>query len=219
MKKWFEWQQKNQHRETSTENYILENIKTQCNYILSWMKENSDNFKEVFFYNQNDYAKKLSYSYPELSYNKIKDWVDDPEFDFLLKETAKFEELNVPWSIFLEFSKLCNGLFSIDYEGSEIVITKQKPGQTSPVHYDRRKHSDFKLSRDNENNVKRWLVMLEDQMPGQMFLMDNSYLSWKKGDIISWENTKLPHGAANIGFYDRYTLRITGKLVNSLPAV
>jgi hypothetical protein len=216
MKKWFEWQQKNQHVDSDSTSFIIDNVKDQCNIIMDWVLKNSDKFVETHFYGQNNYTEKLLKSYPELSHDEVEQWILDSQFDFLLKETAKFEEIKVPWDVFLDFSNQCKDLFSIDKTGSEIIVTKQKPGQTSPIHYDRKKYSDYGLDDQREKNIKRWLIMLEDQHPGQCFLMNNTYLSWKQGDVISWENTELPHGAANFGFYDRYTLRITGKLVKEI---
>lgn len=213
MKKWFEWQQKNQHIDADSKSFIVDNVKEQCNIILDWILKNSNKFVENYFYSQQSYTEKLLRSYPNLSHETVEKWILDPEFDFLLKETAKFEEIKIPWNLFLEFSNRCGDLFPIEKKGSEIVITKQKPGQTSPVHYDRKKYSDYGLENQNETDIKRWLIMLEDQQVGQCFLMNNAYLSWKQGDVICWNNTELPHGASNFGFYDRYTLRITGKLI------
>lgn len=210
MKKWFEWQQLNQHVESDVE-YIVNNVREHCHIITDWITNNLSQFQEQYFYSQQEYHKKLSQSYPEISIEKIQEWISDPEFDFLLKQTARYDELTLPWETFQTFNSQCNNLFDIESDNSEIVITRQKPGQTSPVHYDRRKSTDYGLN-GQENRISRWLVMLEDQHPGQCFLMNKTFLTWKMGDVISWPNTELPHGASNFGFYDRYTLRITGKL-------
>ena len=87
------------------------------------------------------------------------------------------------------------------------------PGQMFPWHYDRFKSNVFTGVHDKENKVKRWLVMLDDQKPGQVFLMGDQYIEWKKGDVIAWQNVELPHGGGNFGYWPRFSLRITGEIL------
>jgi len=63
-------------------------------------------------------------------------------------------------------------------------------------------------------NPKKWRrvqVMLEDWVWGHVWTMGNSYWSqWRAGEIMNFKWWETPHGTANFGYSNRYSLQITG---------
>jgi hypothetical protein len=89
---------------------------------------------------------------------------------------------------------------------------KMKTLEIMPVHSDQylRYIDVFKA---DPKKVCRVLVMLEDWKPGHYLEIDSvGYVNWKKGDWFLWQSD-VPHAASNIGVEDRYTIQITGELI------
>ena len=63
-------------------------------------------------------------------------------------------------------------------------------------------------------HIIRVLVMLEDWKSGHYLeLAGTAYANWQAGDYFWWRGST-PHMAANIGTEKRYTIQITGHLVD-----
>lgn len=74
-----------------------------------------------------------------------------------------------------------------------------------------------KIFNVEDKNIVRILVMLEDWKSGHYLEIDKkAFVNWSAGDYFIWKN-HVSHSAANIGAitYPRYTLQITGTLVNN----
>lgn len=64
-----------------------------------------------------------------------------------------------------------------------------------------------------KDKVYRGLVMLEDWKPGHYLEMDRiGYVNWNAGDYFVW-SSDVEHAASNIGSEPRWTLQITGTLI------
>lgn len=68
---------------------------------------------------------------------------------------------------------------------------------------------------ENFNNdprtALRFLIMLEDSMPGQLMLFGDKVISsWSKGDVIYWDWPTVAHSTINTGYWPRALLRISG---------
>jgi hypothetical protein len=90
----------------------------------------------------------------------------------------------------------------------------QHPGQIFPLHFDRPQHIDFRLDISSITQTpshQRYLIFIEDQLPGQLFQMDYDLLKWRAGDVFTWDARNSMHGSANIGYWARYMLMITLK--------
>lgn len=60
-------------------------------------------------------------------------------------------------------------------------------------------------------SVVRFLIMLEDSKPGQIMTFGDQVLScWNKGDVIYWDWPTVVHSTANMGFWNRPLIRISG---------
>jgi len=217
MKKWFEYQESLQKKTDAVlqDNFIEFNIAEAVVPIREWaLKKNLQIEKNDACFNKKTYIEEIIKSYPEskLDTKTIESWILDPEFDNLMNVAGKRiriltddEELNFIKNILKPY-------FKIDWNSAQINVHVQAPGQMSPLHYDRYKSWEFENVK--ENLVNRWLIMLDDQKPGQCFFMDQKSVHWKKGDVIGWTHVILPHGSANFGYWPRFNIRLTGKRVD-----
>lgn len=145
---------------------------------------------------------------PEL----LQEWVDDPEYHALTVVAGKTTHVDVPDFVLKKFISQARNEIPVDWDDkdTEIMLMVQYPGQMFPLHYDRFKSIDYDIDKSQERSVQRWMVMIYDQQPGQCFFMENQSLSWRAGDVLTWEQTYFHHGSANFGYWPKWSLRITG---------
>lgn len=96
-------------------------------------------------------------------------------------------------------------------EQISIAVNLFKPGQYMPIHYDRF-DTYKKINRIPDSaSICRYMVMLEDSVPGQMLLIgDIVNYKWRAGDVYGWCNNEL-HTFYNLSTVDRYAVQITGQ--------
>lgn len=105
-----------------------------------------------------------------------------------------------------------------------IAFNMQKPGQTTPNHFDRfgpalaermpEAYAGIDFINDSDR-IRRVVVMLDDWKLGQFFQIGNStWHQWKKGDCITWDWRDMPHCTGNVGFWERPMLQITGMVTD-----
>lgn len=93
-----------------------------------------------------------------------------------------------------------------------VAVNLFTPGQYIPIHYDR--YSAYKQVHrlNDDSNIGRYIVMLEDSYPGQMLQINNDiYNNWSAGDVFGWINDTV-HTFYNLSVYNRYAVQITGEL-------
>lgn len=91
-------------------------------------------------------------------------------------------------------------------------VYRMGPGTCLPLHSDT--YTRFREIHDLEStdSVARAIVFLEDWQSGHYFEIDRyPFVNWSAGDTVVWYDD-VPHIASNMGFTDRYTLQITGKI-------
>lgn len=113
------------------------------------------------------------------------------------------------------FQKISNYL---GMDESMIKFHNQTTGQMLHTHIDNfaarpERENSFKVT-DMDNNpdiMRRFAIMLADWQLGQTFQLGNAnFTQWKAGDCITWEWQDMPHSTANMGWWDRPMLQITG---------
>jgi hypothetical protein len=58
---------------------------------------------------------------------------------------------------------------------------------------------------------RRFAIMLADWQLGQIFQIGNAnFTQWQAGDCITWEWQDMPHSTANMGWWDRPMLQLSG---------
>jgi hypothetical protein len=81
-------------------------------------------------------------------------------------------------------------------------ISKLKPGDHIPYHYDTFKHS--------LDNVKRYWMALNDYQQGHIFIYQETHFKdYKKGDLFEFNKPDDWHAACNLGFTNKLTLQFT----------
>jgi hypothetical protein len=230
MKHWFEFQEKFHKSKISEskatndkdyKNFVLFNIPNEIikpilDIALILLEKGKLDEKIIF--GAKKYAEFIKVCYKnhiEIDEKKLQEWLDDPVFDNLMKVAGKELVLDIENKKFRKKIIQCvSKYFQIDWNKADVTLYVQMPGQMFPLHYDGFKSNLFTGVHDKEYKVKRWLIMLEDQKPGQSFQMGDRFMYWKQGDVIAWKNVELPHGSGNFGYWPRFTLRITGEIVN-----
>lgn len=95
-----------------------------------------------------------------------------------------------------------------------VAINYSPPGTYLPLHkdlYDRwmKVNSFYDRSR-----ITRYIVMLNDNSPGQMLQIDDTiHSNWKSGACFSWQG-ECSHAIYNFSCVPRYALQITGVAQN-----
>lgn len=93
-----------------------------------------------------------------------------------------------------------------------IAVNYCQPGQYLPLHSDLYKKWAEVFDVKDVADIKRYIVMLEDHVPGQMLAVDNVvYTSWRAGDYFGWQG-QTQHAVYNLSLKDRYAVQVTGIL-------
>lgn len=103
-------------------------------------------------------------------------------------------------------------------EESTMKFHNQTTGQMLHTHMDNfagrpERENSFKVTNFDENPdiIRRFAVMLSDWQLGQIFQLGNAnFTQWRAGDCITWEWKDIPHSTANMGWWDRPMLQVTG---------
>jgi hypothetical protein len=70
---------------------------------------------------------------------------------------------------------------------------------------------DLTSKEQNPNEVRRFIIAVEDWCPGQVFQFGNAVWSqWRAGDCVTWSWQDIPHGSANFGWENRPMIQVTG---------
>ena len=93
-----------------------------------------------------------------------------------------------------------------------LTMIKQPPAQFVPEHKDKYYLFQKKHKLENNKDIVRYCIFLEDWKPGHYFEMDEkSIVGWSAGDITVLR-PGIYHRSANTGTQFKYTAQITGLL-------
>jgi hypothetical protein len=214
MKKWYEWMRNHHDANDPKTEFVYKNLKEEIACVKDWIDSTDDYhvYYEAQAFNGQQYVKSLDdyYAKQGLTKEQIAEWIDDPEYSRLIEHTGIQSWIALPKDIEATLKENIRDIFPIDWDKAQLIVQLQRPGDMFPLHYDRFKNQEFAAG---EEIVQRWVIMIHDQQPGQCFFMNDCNVTWKSGDVISWNQTNYSHGSANFGYYPRYSIRITGKLL------
>lgn len=142
-----------------------------------------------------------------LPYETVKDWLDDPEFSCYKESVVELRTLKNN-QLSTEIREFISNLLGL--RNPNIFLQDLKPGGITPWHIDGKKHLEYNLKESEEHLVERHIIFLEDQKPGQIWQINEDFIKWKIGDILTWDQSTSPHGTANIGYDSRPVLMVTG---------
>jgi len=157
-----------------------------------------------------DKHKDLEYSYEDFKDpEKIIQW-QNCGFD-LQRLKIGLHQLKNPYDWMKCVTEVINGL---PIKNTAYCIHCMTPGNFLPTHSDLYGYYAQKNNIKNIQNIVRIIIFLDDSVPGQLLVIDdNCYTNYKKGDVAHWTGST-PHLTANLSEVNRYTLQITGTLVN-----
>lgn len=103
-------------------------------------------------------------------------------------------------------------------EEATVKFHNQKTGQMLHTHMDNfagrpERENSFKITEMDKNPdiMRRFAIMLADWELGQIFQLGNAnFTQWRAGDCITWEWRDMPHSTANMGWWDRPMLQVSG---------
>ena len=105
---------------------------------------------------------------------------------------------------------------------STIKFHNQTTGQMLHTHMDNfagrpERENSFKVTEMDKDPsiIRRFAIMLADWELGQIFQLGNAnFTQWRAGDCITWEWQDMPHSTANMGWWDRPMLQVTGMVTD-----
>jgi len=192
------------------------NVSKDFQFLIDWFKKvkNKENFFEIhgeemdthYFHKDGKSIEITSEAYKIPSAEIIK-WITDSRYKKLFEQKMTIIKI-LPY-FEKKIKKICQDIFNLE-TNLNAVFWSQRPGQMSPLHYDRKKHVCFDIDESELDRIKRYIIFLDDQKEGQIFYMAGHYFSWKAGDVLSWDQIHYQHGSSNFGYEERPTLLVTG---------
>ena len=169
--------------------------------------ENYGSDMDIFYFHRDEQnVNQISKAY-NIPIEEVKKWVHDDRYKNLVEQ--KMTSIALPADLLKKSYDVCSTLFNLR-EDLVVAFWTQRPGQMAPLHYDRKKHVYFNVDQSKADKIKRYIVFLDDQKEGQVFYMAGHNVSWKAGDVLSWNQIYYQHGSANFGYEERPNLLITG---------
>lgn len=152
--------------------------------------------------------KNFEYTRQPITQEEIDEWVKKG-YDYVKSFTGEMYDNRNPMP---EWINQLKNLF--DFKNITCTFYKMNTLEIMPEHSDHFK-TYMKLNNAKFENVYRILVMLEDWRPGHYLEIDGmGIVNWVAGDYFVWENST-PHAASNIGTEPRYSLQLTGELIQA----
>jgi hypothetical protein len=97
-------------------------------------------------------------------------------------------------------------------KNTSLSVYCMPPGTIMPEHQDTYPRYRKVYNIEDQNNVCRFLIFLNDWKSGHYFELNRTpIVNWKKGDCYMWRGDA-PHMAANLGDENRYTMQITATI-------
>lgn len=119
-------------------------------------------------------------------------------------------------NIFFELTK------EFDLDFIDMRLATQHPMDMTYRHIDH-EHQQFVSNKEGEDKFetvedcfksrgdwRKYIILVHDLYPGQVFYWGNSIINAKKGDVIAWDYG-VPHWTVNFSNLSRHSLMITGK--------
>lgn len=161
---------------------------------------------EPFVTTYNDYNYNKMATQFDLPVEEVKSWLLDPEYQ-RYSDNANSRIAVVPTDQESRLRETLADFLKLEASTLLMRIQVQAPGEMVALHLDPLKTQLFGA---DDQCIHRYAWFLEDQQPGQVWLMDTQSILWKAGDLVYFDNTRLPHATANLGYHDRYVMIITG---------
>jgi len=122
-----------------------------------------------------------------------------------------------------ELYNIINEELGLDPASTKIRLQIEEPGHYFMMHLDRHKYQEWSVAEDKDYVYDKmedfhkhsiYVIFLKDWARGQAFQMGNNFLKWQAGDVFNWNYRNVPHGTSNFGYETNFVLVITGNKIN-----
>jgi hypothetical protein len=226
MKKWVEYQFKNQIKEWDWDyaQYPVANLKEQLGPHMEYVKqcykdETLPAFFENVFTNPDYIARTAATTDGDVSEQQFRAWLSE-YFDLVSghghKYIRSFGESNDA------IYDIINKELGLDPASTKIRVQIEEPGHYFMMHIDRHKYQEWEVESDKEYVYDKmedfhkhsiFIIFFNDWAQGQAFQMGDNFLKWKSGDVFNWNYRNVPHGASNFGYETSFVMVITGNKI------
>lgn len=227
MKKWVEYQLKNQVKDWDWDyaQYPITNLQDKlAPYSQDIIQGFEDESLPAFFENvfvRSDYIKRTSATTDgEVSEEQFRAWLTE-YMDLVSGHGHKYIR---------EFGKhtdavydLINAELDLEPGKTHIRVQVEEPGHYFMMHLDRHKYQQWEVDDpkkyvyDKNTDFHKhsiFIIFLKDWAQGQAFQMGNNFLKWRAGDVFNWNYRNVPHGTSNFGYETNFVMVITGNKLN-----
>lgn len=227
MKKWVEYQYKNQIKEWDWDYAqhpvanLSDKLATHFEYVItSFNNESLPSFFENVFIRP-DYIKRTAATTDgDVSEDQFKAWLAE-YFDLVgghgHKYIRSFGDSNQA------IYDIVSSELGLDPTSTRIRVQVEEPGHYFMMHIDRHKYQEWEVD-DPKNYVydkntdfhkhSIYIIFFKDWAQGQAFQMGDNFLKWKSGDVFNWNYRNIPHGTSNFGYETNFVMVITGNKIN-----
>jgi hypothetical protein len=223
MKKWVEYQLKNQVKDFDWDyaQYPVANLGGQLSphtqYIINGFNDESlPAFYENVF-TRPDYIKRTAATTDgDVSEEQFRAWLTE-YMDLVSGHGHKYiREFGASNQAVYD---IVNAELELDPATTRIRVQVEEPGHYFMMHLDRHKYQEWEVDNpkkyvydknDDFHKHSIFIIFLKDWAQGQVFQMGNNFLKWQAGDVFHWNYRNIPHGTSNFGYDTNFVMVITG---------
>jgi hypothetical protein len=215
MKKWFQWQFDNQCKSQDWDKWTkpIANVKQELDWFFKQVKDDvkynklSHKFENTF--HRTDWTEKTAAG-AGIDPTELWQWVR--EYPKLMYEAGIIKIHDFDQDTKSRVTSVLSQALRLQPDTINFYCHNEAPGQTFPMHFDRHKWNKFSTAQGSnyDPNYGLFLIFFDDWQHGQAFQQGKKFLTWRSGDVFTWDHESTPHGSANFGFEDRYTLLVNG---------
>jgi hypothetical protein len=222
MKKWVEYQLKNQVKEMDWDyaQYPTTNIskvlpffnKLEEGYLNGAMQATFENV----FIDPAYIRRTAATTNGEVSEEQFRAWLSE-YFDLVSGHGHKYIRDFGEHSTNI-INTIANGL-DLDPATTKVRLQIEEPGHYFMMHIDRHIYKEWEVEDGKEYTYDKledfhkhsiYIMFCKDWAQGQVFQLGNNFLKWKAGDIFHWDYRNVPHGTCNFGYETNFVFVITG---------
>lgn len=220
MKQWFEWQFKNQRKNNQWDQWTvpLINLKKDLDWFFQEVKtkvktKEIPTWFENVFYRKDWTDRTASGTEGSVTSEELWTWTHEESYKDLMDKAGITKITEFPQDIKNRLIPILAEKLSLQEDTINFYCHNEGPGHHFPMHFDRNKWGKFSLNEDTSynKNYGLFLIFFDDWQHGQAFQQGTKFLTWKSGDVFTWDHESTPHGSCNFGYEDRYTLLINGE--------
>lgn len=229
MKKWVEYQLKNQARNFDWANRVwkLDNINDKLGDAFERIKQGyldktlPSKYENVFL-NKDYIARTAASTGQEVTENDFRTWL--LEYPKLMANHGHQYLSNFGEDQELVYSTIAD-FYKLKRETMNIRIQVEEPGQYFVVHMDRHRYKVWSVDDEEviydkvkaQHSQDIFITFMTDQKMGQTFNFGFDGIRWRQGDTFTWEHQSIPHCTSNVGYDTSFVMVTTGEPITPRP--